>query len=182
MFAALLPLVTFPGIIIHEFAHHLMCDLTKTPVYKVMYLQFSEDSEDLGYVTSAVPQRLGDAFLISFCPLLLNSVLCMVLTLPFALKSNVLGTSVSGVDIFLEWLGISIGIHAIPSTQDARSFSQAIQQHSGRNLLYWMSKGLIIFFQIVHLLRFFWIDLIFAALLSYVLPYLLYGKMGILNM
>jgi hypothetical protein len=179
MIGSLLPIVTFPGIILHEFAHHLVCDLTKTPVYQVMYLQFSEDSDDMGYVISGTPQRLRDAFLLSFCPLFLNSLLCMVLTLPFALKGNVLGGGVTGVDIFLEWLGISMGMHAIPSVQDARSFFQAVEQHPERNVFYLLSKGFIFFFKIVHVLRFFLFDLFFAVLLSCALPYLLYGKIGL---
>jgi len=47
MFRWLIALVTFPGIILHEWAHKFFCDRTGVPVYKTCYFRLGNPA---GYV------------------------------------------------------------------------------------------------------------------------------------
>lgn len=118
----LISLVTFPCVVVHEAAHRFFCDVTDTPVYAVSY--FEPKGKPAGYVIHGRPRSLGAALLISGGPLLINTMLCSLLTLAVAYQHFVLSPGVHGhVLILLTWLGYSIGMHAIPSRQDAASFT-----------------------------------------------------------
>jgi hypothetical protein len=163
-------ILTFPGVIVHEFAHRLFCDLTKTDVYDEAYFRLNDDDTTVGFVVHAQPKSLLKSFLISFGPLIVNTILCMVLTFPFTLKVG-LNLSLGWSDIFMEWVGICIGIHAIPSNQDAKSFKEFVGMHKGEGVLYVISLALSLFFWIANLLRFFWFDVFFALLISGIVPH-----------
>ena len=71
--------------------------------------------------------------MISGGPLLINTVLCAALTLSVAYETLVLDAGLSDpVLIFLGWLGDSIGMHAIPSRQDAASFTPQVKEARGQ--------------------------------------------------
>jgi hypothetical protein len=74
----LIALVTFPGVVVHEAAHRFFCDLTETPVYEVSYLR--PMGNPAGYVVYGRPRSLRAALMISGGPLLINTLLCAVLT------------------------------------------------------------------------------------------------------
>ena len=65
-------LILSPGIIVHELAHLLFCIISGTRVYKFRLFRFSEIS---GYVEHGEPNDLIGAFLISYGPLFLNSII-----------------------------------------------------------------------------------------------------------
>lgn len=117
---------TFPGIVIHELAHKEFCRYYQIPVKEVCYFQLDDPA---GYVIHARPRRYIPAFMISIAPVFVNTgiafvggMLFAVLLLPF---DGVLVLLDSPIEMLLgafvaAWIGISTGVHALPSDQDAR--------------------------------------------------------------
>src|SRR5262249_11551931 len=103
----LIALVTFPGVVVHEAAHRVFCDLTDVPVSDARYSRPGQ--RPAGYVLHGRPDRLWKALLISIGPLLVNTVLCALLTFEAAYSAFVLDAGLGGpVEIVLAWLGFSI--------------------------------------------------------------------------
>jgi hypothetical protein len=144
----LVSLVTFPGVIVHEFAHKKFCDWTGVPVRKVAYFRFGNPA---GYVEHDEPAHLYQMFLISVGPLIVNSALAVLL----AYLSIRLNTAFAGRTILI-WIAFAAGACAFPSDADAKNVLD-----KGGALLY-------PFFALIRLankLRYFYFDFIYAALL-----------------
>lgn len=167
--------ITFPGVIIHEYAHKKMCDKLGVDVYEVVYLQFGNP---MGYVRHGQVSSFKQSFGITAAPFLVNSLFALGFYAISALYLGITGLpsieSLSGLDqaIFLGvfWLGFSSAMHAMPSSQDAKnlwSYSRSADNLSAKiglpisGILYTMDK-----------LRFFWIDAIYALVL--------WGSVGII--
>jgi hypothetical protein len=157
--------LTAPGVVVHELAHKFFCDLFNIEVYEVRYFQQGYPS---GYVIHGPARKLYQSFLISFGPFIINTLLCMILTMPFALCYTDLQVPSHPVYWLLEWIGLSAGMHAFPSRQDANGFMQDVQRFGGNYK---------IFLPIVRLLRlgsnlsvYTWFDLMFAIAISMIIP------------
>ncbi len=170
-------IITFPGIIVHEIAHRFFCDITKTAVYEIDYLNLSNFSTTgyLGYVKHKEAIGLRKNILINLGPLLLNTFFCVVFTTPYAMSiaanaGNVLNFS----HIFLLWLGFSIGVHALPSKQDIINLTKYISSYHNffTQILYFPFR--VLFF-LSRILSFFWFDAILTFGIIY-LNILLYQK------
>ena len=74
----------------------------------------------------------------------------------------------------LIWLGVSIGMHAFPSNQDASSLWHSAGK-AARKLhpLALLSYPLVIIVYTLNLLRFFWADLLYGLAIGLGLPLLL---------
>ena len=168
----LISMITFPGVIAHEFGHRLFCDITKVPVYKVRYFQVGNPA---GYVIHGPVQGLRSAFLIVVGPLIVNTVLCALLTLPIVIPVMMLKvyTGVSQAILFLAWVGYSIGMHAFPSNEDMDNFTSEVKRAEGRGVLYVGVYLLAVVIKLANVLRIFWFDAIYAAGISLLLPWLI---------
>lgn len=169
----LIALLTFPGVIVHEIAHRLFCDMAKVPVYEVCYVRVGNPA---GYVIHGPVNGLWSAFLIACGPFFINSFLCMLIAFPAVTPVWILhdsGSSMAIVHMFLLWLAISIGMHAFPSGQDLDNFHQQVKQTKGFNPLLVFSWILGVIFKIARLLSFFWFDAIYAVLIACILPNIL---------
>jgi hypothetical protein len=162
----LIGLITFPGVIIHEIAHRFFCDLTGTPVYEVRYFEPFEDPA--GYVIHGEATSLRAAFFISMGPLIVNTLVCMVFCLPYAMASH-LGADPTSSATLLGWVGLSAGVHAFPSNQDASSFSEHVQRNNSDWLYYALWPFRILIF-LANLLRIVWFDAIYAVAVASLLP------------
>src|SRR3989344_9695784 len=68
-------------------------------------------------------KSLKSAFLISVGPLIVNTLLCAVITFPAVFPLFILDVEqYSWVFILLFWVGFSIGMHAFPSNEDMKNF------------------------------------------------------------
>lgn len=120
-------LLTFPGIVLHEIAHRLFCDLTNVPVYQINY--FRVFSKQAGHVIHERTDSLTKSFLIGAGPLIVNSLVCMLLTIPYGysqhLETDFLlsASKYHSLYIILMWMGYSIGLHSIPSNKDLEGFA-----------------------------------------------------------
>ncbi|AYL95723.1 metalloprotease family protein [Mucilaginibacter celer] len=164
-------IATFPGVIVHEFAHLLFCRLRKVAVFEVCYFRFANP---LGYVIHENTTNFYTTFLISMGPFFVNTLLCLLICIPAYMPISFFEVE-HPLSYFLMWLGISIGMHAIPSNQDANNlYEQAKTEAKSGNVLAIISfpiTGLIYLFNI---LRIVWADLFYGIAIGVGLPSLIF--------
>jgi hypothetical protein len=171
----LIAVVTFPGIIVHEAGHMLFCRLRHVAVLEVCYLRVADPP---GYVIHEKCADFTTTFLVSVGPAILNTVLCFLLCFPAFIRVRAfeLGDPPS---YLLLWLGLSIGMHAFPSTQDgANLWAEAKVAVQQRGLLAFVSFPLVVGIYIANLLRMVWFDLIYGAAIGLALPELVLKLIG----
>ena len=125
----LISLVTFPGVILHEVAHRFFCDIHNVEVYEIRY--FTPFSQTAGHVIHQPTHNVCHRFFIGAGPLIINSLIAMLFTLPYGI-ALVLGTDfvqhssslVNNIQYILTWAGYSMAFHAIPSNQDVASLPE----------------------------------------------------------
>jgi len=171
----LISILTFPGVIIHEIAHRFFCDLAGVKVLKVCYFRVGNPA---GYVLHETTTNLHAAFLITVGPLLVNTVLCSVLTFTPVIAFSLKPESLHPVYFVLAWVGISIGMHAFPSNQDAANFHSVLQSTGRRGVLYYISQGFRGLIFVANLLRVVWFDAIYAIAVAWLGPHLLLHSVG----
>ncbi len=170
----LVAIVTFPGVIVHEAAHMLFCKLRGVVVLDVCFFRFGNPA---GYVVHEETEDFTTTFLVCVGPLLVNSVLCMVFCFPslMPIKFFDLGDP---LDYGLMWLGISIGMHAFPSTQDASTlWTQAREAAGDFNVLALISFPLVGLIFIANILSIIWFDALYGLALGILVPTILLEKM-----
>lgn len=156
----LIAAVTFPGVMLHEWAHKFFCERSHVPVFEVKYFRFGKDVG--GYVKHGEPTTFRQSFFISFGPLVVNS--CATVVLAYVSTQAVEGSPLRWL---LLWLAISAGMHAFPSDHDARNVVTAARtaRHTGASPLYLLALPFVLLVFIANPLRMFWLDLAYAALL-----------------
>jgi hypothetical protein len=160
-------ILTFPGVIIHEFAHMLFCKIRGVAVLDVCFFRIGNPC---GYVMHESTDDFTTAFLVSVGPFIVNSLLCMIICFPALIPIRIFSVEDKFSYVLLR-LGISIGMHAFPSTGDAASlYQQAKKSVSLSNPLVIISFPLIILIYIANALRFFWFDYIYGVAIGLALP------------
>jgi hypothetical protein len=163
----LIALVTFPGVIIHEAAHMFFCKLGRVAVLDVCFYRWGNPA---GYVIHETPQSFFSAFLISVGPLIVNSLLCILICFPAFVPLRIFGRS-DLLSYFLLWLGVSIGMHAFPSTQDAKVLLQEARLAAARlNPLAILSFPLVVVIYLANFGSIFWLDYFYGLALGLALP------------
>jgi hypothetical protein len=171
----LIAYLTFPGVIVHEIGHMVFCRLRKVPVLDVCYFRFENPP---GYVVHEKPGDFLSTFLISIGPFLVNSVLCILICFPAFVPMKAFDIH-DPLSYLLIWLGVSIGMHAFPSNQDASIlWNEAGQAARNGNLLAVISFPLVILVYVANIGRIFWLDTIYGVALGCGLPMLLLDKMS----
>jgi hypothetical protein len=166
----LISVATFPGVIVHEAAHFLFCRLRRVPVFEVCFFRFGNP---VGYVAHAEIANFNTAFLVTVGPFMINSVMCVLICLPALIPVRVFGVtnSISGVVL---WLGVSIGMHAFPSTGDARALLHYARKAAGlRNPLALLSFPLVVLMYLANMLSVVWADYFYGLAIGLLLPSLL---------
>jgi hypothetical protein len=156
MFGAFIALLTFPGVILHEWAHKFSCDRTGVPVLKTCYFRLGNPA---GYVIHGPVDSYGKAFLIATAPFLINTA--------FAVVFFVIGVMIPlGLAAYiLFWLGISIAMHSFPSSQDADNLWVYSKKTWWRNPLVLLGFPVIGLIKLGGLVRVVWFDLLWAVAL-----------------
>lgn len=149
-------LITAPGVIVHELSHALFCVLAKVKIVRIKLFGFGNPA---GYVTHAEPTKFYQSFLISFGPLIVNSLLSMFLFSQFKHPYY------HWQSILFLWLGVAIGLHAIPSAKDAKSLLQSANYRFWRNPLVIVAYPFILVLYILNLLKRLHIDIVYVAFL-----------------
>ena len=163
--------VTFPGVIVHESAHQLFCRIFRVPVYDVVYFQMKNPC---GYVAHEPTERPLASFMISVGPFLVNTVLGMLIVFPAAIELFRFEVYHNVLSLLLGWLGISILMHAFPSTGDAKVMVQSILKNPEVNLFVKIITapviGLVYLGAIGSMM---WLDFIYAVAMAMGLPNLI---------
>jgi hypothetical protein len=163
----IIALLTFPGVIIHEAAHMLFCKLGRVAVFDVCFFRWGNPA---GYVVHEEPASFGTAFLISVGPFIVNSLVCILLCFPAFVPVRIFARQ-DPISYFLLWLGLSIGMHAFPSTQDAKVlWHHAKKAAAGFHPLALVSFPLVIAIYIANFGSFFWLDLMYGVAIGLGLP------------
>jgi hypothetical protein len=167
----IIAILTFPGIIVHEFAHMLFCRLRKVAVFDACYFRIGNPS---GYVIHEPTANFTTTFWISMGPFIVNTLLCLLICLPAYMPVKFFDLT-HPLSYFLIWLGVSIGMHAIPSNQDATCvYQQAKEQVKHGNILALLSFPLVGFIYLFNLLRIIWADLFYGLAIGIGIPSLLF--------
>lgn len=119
--------LTAPGVVLHEFAHRLACDVLGVRVTDVSYLQRADGDGRLGYVSHVVPRSYTKRVLIAVAPFVVNvSVAAGVLLAANQYFEDTVYLAAA------YYLGFAVLYHAFPSTGDA----ETLKPHSWRGYLH----------------------------------------------
>ncbi|MDR5587049.1 MULTISPECIES: metalloprotease family protein [Clostridium] len=167
----LISAVTFPGVIVHELAHQIFCRLMRVPVYEVKYFQFKNPC---GYVVHEPADNPLKSFFVSIGPFLINTILGMFIMLPVSIEVFEFKNYNNLLNLFLVWIGISILMHAFPSKVDAENMIESILKNKEVSIIFKILVtpviGLIYIGAYGSIV---WLDLIYAIVISILLPQIL---------
>jgi hypothetical protein len=151
--------LTFVGVIFHEFGHKLFCDLTGLKVYKVCYFRFGNPA---GYVIHERPKNFFQSFFVAVGPFISGTFFALF----FFYLAEYQITELWQKILFI-WLGISIAVNAFPSDTDAKNLWRDANRQIRSNLLAIIGYPFAIVIWLVNALSVFWIELIYALFLYY---------------
>ncbi len=154
--------LTFPGVILHEWAHKKFCEISKVRVIKVKYLQFR--GREAGYVLHEPAQSFFDTFLISTGPIFVNTFFCFLLAgIAFSMDGNIFELKKA----ILLWVAFSFGSHSFPSDADAGVVLDYSRRQIREHLAVWHIFAYPFYFliKVLNFLRYFGSDYIYAVLL-----------------
>ncbi|MES2279140.1 MAG: DUF3267 domain-containing protein [Bacteroidota bacterium] len=165
----LITILTFPGVIVHELAHQLFCRWFNVPVFKVVYFQVANPA---GYVLHETVANKWHGMLISVGPFILNSLLGMLIAFPAALPVFKFDNG-NIADYLLIYLGVSVAMHAFPSTGDAKAILTDLKAPETSLWVKILGYPVIGLIYAGTLGSFFWLDLAYGAAVAVGLPTLL---------
>lgn len=166
----LVAIVTFPGVIVHEAAHMLFCKLRGVAVLDVCFFRFGNPC---GYVIHEEIEDFGTAFFVSVGPFIINSLLCIVICSPAFVPVRIFGIQ-NPLSYFLLWLGISIGMHAFPSTVDAKGLlHNAKKAIASGNMFALVAYPVVLLIYAANISCVFWGDYLYGLAIGLGLPSLL---------
>src|SRR3989338_2083067 len=154
----LISVFTFPGIIIHEWAHKKFCEWLGVLVHQVKYFRFGNPA---GYVLHEEPKTYKQTFWVSTGPLIINSTVAIFLGF---LASIINSESIMWY--FLLWTALSSGMHSFPSDHDMSHISKFTKSKikDGGSIFYYLAFPFVWLIWIANKLKFFWWDLAYAIL------------------
>lgn len=167
----IISILTFPGVMAHEFAHELFCRLTGTRVMKVCYFRFGNPA---GYVVHEAPESVWKHILIGIGPFIVNTALGFLAGL-FAVKKSLFAGELKSAGFFLVWLGLSIAMHSFPSTGDAKSIWRALWCKGAPLSAKLVGTPLVGLIFLGALGSIFWLDLAYGIVVAMALPWIMQG-------
>ncbi|MBE0537169.1 MAG: DUF3267 domain-containing protein [Phycisphaerae bacterium] len=161
--------LTFPGVIVHEAAHLLFCRLFGLYVLDVRFFRFATTGP-AGYVVHQGTDRFWPAFFVACGPFLINSVLCFAICFSVFLPIRFFNVEHWSYYV-IGWLGLSIGMHAFPSNQDAKNlWALAREKIKAANYLALLVFPIVALVYVGNILSIVWADLFYAAGVGLALP------------
>jgi hypothetical protein len=149
-------LILAPGVIVHELGHVFFCILSGVKIHRLVLFRFSRTA---GYVVHDEPKSSFQALFIALGPLLINSATTLYL---FSLVTKPYQTLANGLYL---WLGITIGLQAIPSNGDAKALLTTTNHAIARNPLAIVIYPVTLIIFLLNLLKRLYIDFLFVAFL-----------------
>tara|TARA_B100000700_G_C15030890_1_gene850458 strand:- start:589 stop:1116 length:528 start_codon:yes stop_codon:yes gene_type:complete len=164
----IISLATFPGVVVHELSHQIFCRLFTVEVHEVCYFRIGNPA---GYVIHEPSKKWEHTVLIAAGPFFINSLIAALLAFPVVLKIDF--NTVSFSSAILLWLATSIGMHAIPSTGDAKSMWKAVSGNKAPLFAKILVSPIIALIYLLSLGSFFWLDLVYGLLVAFFAPLVL---------
>jgi hypothetical protein len=157
--------LTFPGVVVHEFAHLLFCHLTGTRVLRVCFFRFGNPA---GYVIHERPASTWRHILIGVGPLFVNTSL----GLAGGLAAAPVGALAGGRGAYFAalWVSVSVAMHSFPSTGDARSIWGALWRRDAPILARLVGAPLVGLIYLGALGSILWLDLAYGMGVAVLLP------------
>lgn len=152
----LISILTFPGVIAHEVSHEWFCRLLGVRVFRVCYFRLGRHA---GFVEHEIPSSTLKHVIIALGPLLGNTLMGAAAATLFWLPSF-RGTVVSYVSL---WLGVSIAMHAFPSTGDAASLWRGLWTAGASILGRLLAAPVVLIIYVGALGSVFWLDLAYGV-------------------
>jgi hypothetical protein len=160
-------IITFPGVIVHEAAHMLFCKLRGIAVLDVCFFRIGNPC---GYVLHEEIEDFNTAFLVSIGPFLINSLLCIFICSPAFVPVHYFDVK-NPLSYFLLWLGISIGMHAFPSTGDAKALlHNAKKAIASGNKIALVAYPIVLLIYAANFASIFWGDYLYGLAIGLGLP------------
>jgi hypothetical protein len=116
----ILSFLTFPGVIVHEYAHAWACRCMGVRVIKVCYLRLGNP---MGYVLHERPDSTLQHIVIATAPLFVATLLSLIISCAVGVffVSPVADGYNDVILVLSLWLSFSFALHAFPSSGDADS-------------------------------------------------------------
>lgn len=150
--------LTFPGIILHEYAHEKACKAVGLEVYTARYFElWPPEGQPAGFVLHEETDNYWNSFVISVAPMAVNSIFAIAL----GVIAGVLGGVLSW--IFL-WGSFSFGLHALPSNRDLMNAFEQLDLN--KNPVAVLTMPVVLVLLVADYLRYFWVALIYAIILT----------------
>jgi len=110
-------LVTFPGVVLHEYAHAWACRRLGIRVLKVCYLRLGNP---LGYVLHEQPEYAVQHIMVAVAPFFVSTATALTVSLLVSLlaASPMDAEFRDLVTLVGAWLSFSMALHAFPSSGD----------------------------------------------------------------
>lgn len=159
----IISLLTFPGVIAHEFGHKFFCDRFKVKVHEVKYFQFGNP---VGYVVHDTPDKFYKTFFIDVGPFFVNTALAVgafFIVYLFTGFRDMEPSPLAVLGALSMWLGVSFGMNAFPSRHDAKVLWKESTKHlSQGDFMALVGFPFSVLIWISNILSIFWFDLIYA--------------------
>ena len=158
-------LLTFPGVVVHEFAHKKLCDAFAVPVHEVAYFRLGTPA---GYVLHEEPERYRQTFAISVAPFLVNTIVALGLLGAAAFvwgRPDALGLRTDDLGVLgwlVVWVGLSTGMHAFPSKGDAKEIWRRSRAEWRTAPLTLLGLPFVLVIYVANLLSVLWFDGLYA--------------------
>jgi hypothetical protein len=163
--------LTFPGVIVHVSAELLFCRLAGIAVSDVRFFHFRNPA---GSVTREPTSDFRKAFTVSMGPFFVNSALCVLFCATAFLPIWALKL-LDPLAYFFYWLGISIGMHAFPASQDLKDLWPLLRAEARkRSLLAFASYPIVGVVYVLNLARVVWSDLAYGLAIGILLPLVIF--------
>ena len=165
--------ITFPGVIVHELAHALFCRLFGLKIYEVKYFIFSTGfGKPAGYVMHERSKKPWQDMVVGIGPFFVNTIMGAVIAAPAAIPVLQFHGG-DALDYFLIWLGVSIAMHAFPSTGDAAGIWHAVKSPETPLWSKILGAPLVGLIYIGALGSMFWLDALYGIGVAGLLPRLI---------
>jgi hypothetical protein len=163
----LISLVTFPGVIVHEAGHLLLCRAFKLAVFDVCFFRIGNPA---GYVVHENTDDFNTIFFVSMGPFFVNTVFCILFCSAAFLPVWELEVR-DPLAWFFYWLGLSIGMHAFPSPDDLKHIWKLAPANAREgNVLAIVSLPIVALLYVLNLARFVWADLGYGIAVGILAP------------
>jgi len=166
----ILTALTFPGVMVREAAHLMFVRIAKLAIFDVRFLELAPP---FGHVQHEHSNHFGAALLETLGPFAINSALCVLFCWSVFLPVWQLRIFDPLAYLFY-WLGLSMGIHALPGAADIKHLWKLAPPAAKRgNLLALLTLPLLGTLRLLEPLRALWPGVAYALALAIAAPLLL---------